>query len=306
MGGSACREILPFGPGKGGLAMLAVVGFPPEGWEGVEPPEGKRINSDVSGRYDAAHKILGAGARMQTDIFPVLILNALPAAGKSEIIAYLGTVEEQARARRFHVGPLRVLDDFPMLWTWFEEDNLLERVFHRPRLHTTPEGYFLHQDLWHLLIRRLALDYEKLRRDNPGPYTAIIEFSRGEGHGGYRRAYPHLGAQILENAAAMYVRVSFAESLRKNRERHNPTRPDSILEHSLSDDKMRRLYGADDWPEFSGGEASYLRVNSFEVPQVVFDNQDDLTTAGGEPLGRRLEERLGALWGLWKNRPTAT
>ncbi len=243
------------------------------------------------------------GGGMQVDIFPILILNALPAAGKSEIIAYLDSVGDQARARRFHIGPLRVLDDFPMLWTWFEEDDLLERVFHRPRLHTTPEGYFLHQDLWHLLVRRLALDYEKLQRDDPGAFTAVIEFARGEVHGGYRGAYPHLGAQILEKAAAMYVRVSFEESLRKNRDRRNPARPDSILEHSLSDDKMRRLYRADDWVEFSGGEASYLEVNGFGVPQVVFDNQDDLTTAGGEPLGRRLEERLGALWDLWKKRP---
>lgn len=240
---------------------------------------------------------------METEIFPILILNAFPAAGKSEVIAYLSSIGEGFRARHFHVGPIRVLDDFPMLWTWFEEDDLLERVFDRPRLHTTAEGYFVHQDLWHLLIRRLSLDYQKLQRDHPDPFTAIIEFSRGEAQGGYRAAYGHLSAEILEKAAALYVRVSFKEAARKNRERHNPERPDSILEHSLSDDKMRRLYYGDDWEVFSGGEASYLDVRGFSVPQVVFDNQDDLTTDGGEGLGRRLAERLGVLWELWKTRP---
>jgi hypothetical protein len=240
---------------------------------------------------------------MERSIFPILILNALPAAGKSEIIAYLRSIPEDIRARRFYVGPMHILDDFPMLWTWFEEDDLLEHAFHRPRLHTTREGYFVHQDLWHLLIRRLSLEYEKLRRDETKPFTALIEFSRGEAQGGYRTAYRHLGAEVLMEGAALYVRVSFEEALRKNRERRNPERRDSILEHSLSDDKMVRLYRADDWERFSGGEVSYLDVEGTRVPQVVFDNHDDLTTAGGERLGRRLERRLGLLWHLWKNRP---
>ncbi|EKD88322.1 MAG: hypothetical protein ACD_34C00612G0004, partial [uncultured bacterium] len=32
------------------------------------------------------------------------------------------------------------------------------------------------------------------------------------------------------------------------------------------------------------------------VPYVVFDNHDDLTSQPGEALGRRLEEKLFALW----------
>jgi hypothetical protein len=239
---------------------------------------------------------------MGAGVFPVLILNALPAAGKSEIIAYLKSTPLDERADRFHIGPLKVLDDFPMLWTWFEEDDLLERVFDRSRLHTTPEGYFVHADLWHLLVRRLSLEYEKLQRDLGGEFTTVIEFSRGKSHGGYAAAYQHLSSEILTAAAALYVRVSFSEALRKNRARRNPNRPDSILEHSLSDQKMRRLYHGDDWDALSGGPESYLSVHGIKVPQVVLENHDDVTTSGGEQLGARLEARFNVLWDLWQNR----
>ncbi len=67
--------------------------------------------------------------------FDILILIARPAAGKSEIIHYLKQVPDDERVRRFHIGPFVEIDDFPMLWTWFEEDDILERLGY-PRLHT--------------------------------------------------------------------------------------------------------------------------------------------------------------------------
>jgi hypothetical protein len=33
-----------------------------------------------------------------------------------------------------------------------------------------------------------------------------------------------------------------------------------------------------------------------KVPYVVFENEDDVTTARGPELGQRLEETLGRLW----------
>ena len=156
------------------------------------------------------------------DIFPVLIFNARPAAGKSEILHGLKALPLEERIERFHVGSLHVIDDFPMLWSWFEEDALLEQVFERPRLHTSPEGYFLYHDLWHLLIRRLNLEYEKFTRDHPQSHTVVLEFSRGLEHGGYEAAYQHVNREILKRAACVYVRVSYEESLRKNRLRLQP------------------------------------------------------------------------------------
>jgi len=115
-------------------------------------------------------------------------------------------------------------------------------------------------------------------------------------------AFPHLSDELLQRAAIVYVKVSFVESWRKNRLRFNPDRPDSILKHALPDHKLERLYRQDDWAEFSATDPEFVTVKGIRVPYVVFENEDDVTTAGGEALGRRLEEVLGRLWTLG-NRP---
>jgi hypothetical protein len=238
----------------------------------------------------------------QNGQFDVLLLIARPAAGKSEIIDYLKQQPTEARLQRFHVGSFFEIDDFPMLWAWFEEDALLERMGH-PRLHTDTDGYFLQNYLWDVLIERLGLEYQKKLRDLPpaaAGYTAIIEFSRGAGHGGYRSAFAHLSRQILEKAAVLYVDVSWEESLRKNRKRFNPEKPDSLLEHSLPDAKLERLYKQVDWEQVSQPDPHYLAISGLKVPYVVFDNADDVTTRRGEALGLRLEKSLQELWKLYE------
>ncbi len=233
---------------------------------------------------------------MNGDLFPLLLLTGRPASGKSEILEYLRRTPAAERRRRFHVGELAVLDDFPMLWAWFEEDRLLAEMG-RERLHTTSEGYFLWPHLWDLLVRRLCLEYDKLRQANPGLHertTVLLELSRGSEHGGYARAFAQLSEAVLERLAVVYVRVSFPESLRKNRRRFNPERPHSILEHALPDEKLERLYRKDDWEQLAAAPR-FLRIGNRQVPYAVFENEDDLTTPGGEPLGKRLEEVLGSL-----------
>lgn len=231
--------------------------------------------------------------------FPLIILNARPGAGKSEILHYLKQLPTEERAERFHIGPIHIIDDFPMLWTWFEEDDILDKVFHRPRLHATPDGYFLNEDLWHLLVRRMALDFSKRVRDRKNSETILIEFSRGTEHGGYQVAYPNLSDEVLSQAACLYVNVSLEESLRKNRARFNPDRPDSILEHGLSDEKIKKLYSEDDWAEFCAADPNYLSVREHQIPFVIFENEDDVTTLAGSALANRLEKNLNLLWDLW-------
>jgi hypothetical protein len=238
---------------------------------------------------------------MGENAFDVLILIGRPASGKSEIIDFLKHTLLDERRRQFHIGELDFLDDFPMLWTWFEEDYILAERFGRPRLHTDAEGYFKYPYLWHLLIERLGLEYHKRLRDAAyhDRATTLVEFSRGSEHGGYADAFPHLPDDLLQRASVVYVRVSFAESLRKNRRRFNPDRPDSILEHGLPDAKLERLYGEDDWDALSGGEGTgFLQVRGIQVPFAVFENEDDVTTGQPESLGARLEKVLGLLWTL--------
>lgn len=219
-----------------------------------------------------------------TGIFPIIILNGRPAAGKSELLAYLRSLSAGQRRTHYHMGLLHEIDDFPMLWTWFEEDALLEQKFGRPCLHTTPGGDFLYEDLWHLLIERMNLDHARLVRDDPGAAsdTTLIEFSRGAEHGGYRKAYAHLSETILRQAAIFYIDVPYDESLRKNRRRFNPDRPDSILEHGLSDEKLERLYREVDWEQVSAGSPETITINGIAVPYAAFPNADDATTAADQ------------------------
>lgn len=233
------------------------------------------------------------------DNFNILLLIARPAAGKSEVINYLKKTPAAERISRFHIGEFEEIDDFPMLWTWFEEDALLGQMGH-PRLHTTTDGYFKYLYLWDLLIERISLEYQKRMRDFDKD-TIILEFSRGSEHGGYQRAFDHLSDEILQDVAILYIDVPWEESLRKNRRRFNPKRPDSILEHGLPDDKLEKLYRDTDWDEMTQSANGQLTLRGFTVPYAVFDNADDVTTAQGPELGRRLENVLGTLWSRYRN-----
>jgi len=236
--------------------------------------------------------------------FDIILLIARPGAGKSEVIDYLKKTSLEQRMERFHIGDFDEIDDFPMLWAWFEEDELLTKMG-QPRLHTSNEGVFLHHYLWDLLIERIGLEYHKKLRNIPDyaeTITTIVEFSRGSEHGGYNSAFSHLPPQMVENMAVLYIDVTWEESLRKNRKRFNPEKPDSILEHSLSDWKLERLYKEIDWDDISSSDPQYLTIEEIRVPYVVFDNSDDVTTQRGDALGERLQQSLKKLWILYKNR----
>ncbi len=242
---------------------------------------------------------------MVKNTFDVLILVGRPASGKSEIIDFLTHLPEDIRCDHFHLAQLEVLDDFPILWGWFEEDDILSKAFGLPRLHSDERGYFKYQEFWHVLLERLDLDYAKKVRDDTSYHdhtTALIEFSRGSEHGGYAEALRHVSDEILQRAVLMYVRVPFEESLRKNRRRFNPNRPDSILEHAMPDEKMERLYRDDDWDAVAPGDSGRLSVRGHSVPYAVFPNEDDVTTGKPDQLAARLESVLGKLWELYRQK----
>jgi hypothetical protein len=238
---------------------------------------------------------------MKSNTFDVIILIGRPASGKSEIIDFLKNTKRVERIKQFRIAQVDVLDDFPMLWAWFEEDHILSESFCKPRLHTDDRGYFKYDYLWDLLIERLDLEYGKRLRGDPNHhsrFTTIVEFSRGSEHGGYARAFDHLSDTILSRAGIVYVDVPYEESLRKNRRRSNPEKPDSILEHSLANEKLERLYRYDDWRDLCGSNPSFLILQKYRVPYVVFENSDDVTTGKPLLLVERLQNVLGRLWEL--------
>jgi len=235
---------------------------------------------------------------MGIDKFDIIFLLGRPAAGKSEIIDFLLKLSDEERRKNFFMGKIDEIDDFPMLWTWYEEDDILANKLHKPRLHITEDGYFINTYLWNLLIERINLEYEKHKRDIPNylsEYTALVEFSRGAEHGGYATAFQCISDELLNRGVILYVNVSFEESLRKNRRRFDPNRPDSTLYHSLTDEKLTKLYKEIDWEQFKESNPEFITVRGVKVPYVVFENEDDVTTNDGGLLGNRLKENIDRL-----------
>jgi len=233
------------------------------------------------------------------DHFEIIILIGRPASGKSEVIDFLKKTPIPERLKRYHFNEFEEIDDFPMLWTWFEEDAILEKIMHKPRVNSDSDGYFLHQYQWDLLIERISLEYRKKLR-NAGyaeNMTTLIEFSRGTEHGGYESAFHHLSEEIIEKACVFYIDVPYEESLRKNRRRFNPNRPDSILEHGLPDHKLERLYKEVDWETFKGNDPEFIHFSGHKIPYAVLRNLPEVTD-DPQKLGPALEDSFSKLWNI--------
>lgn len=233
--------------------------------------------------------------------FDVIILLGRPASGKSEIIDFIKRRETINRLENFHIANISELDDFPMLWTWFEEDHIRENILKVDRIHSTKDGYFLHNYQWNLLIERFNIEYDKLLTENKNFFTEntlLIEFSRGSEHGGYKTAFKHLSQNILKKAVIFYVDVPWEESLRKNRKRFNPDKPHSILEHALPDDKLERLYREVDWTDFTEGSKDYLNINNVKVPFITLNNFPEVTNCD-DKMKVVLKEHFSQLWSLY-------
>ena len=80
---------------------------------------------------------------MDKDSFNVLLLVGRPASSKSEIIDFLTGLEVDVLRRRYHLKTPDIIDDFPLLGNWFEEDEILSTRLERPRLYTDEHGNFL-------------------------------------------------------------------------------------------------------------------------------------------------------------------
>ncbi|HVP37722.1 MAG TPA: hypothetical protein VMS93_00915 [Candidatus Saccharimonadales bacterium] len=237
------------------------------------------------------------------DTFETIILIGRPAAGKSEVIDYLKKCTDEERRRRFHILPFEELDDFLYVWETFEIDDILSR-HGRPRLFTTKDYYFTDPFVWNLYIERLDLEYRKKLARDPAyhdRHTGIIEFSRGGEHA-FGEALSHFGDEVLSRAGIVYIKVSYEESCRKNRRRFRPDQADSILYHSLPDEKMEFYYKLNDWDRLAPAPHGFLPIQGHQVPYAVFLNEPEKTDDPAK-LGPALEDVFGRLWTQLRQRP---
>lgn len=233
---------------------------------------------------------------MHKDTFDILILIGRPAAGKSEVIDFLKKTEVAERRRRFHIDRFEEIDDFPYIWEKFEEDAIF--VKHgKPRVFTDDQLYFKDPFIWNFFIEKINMAFQHKLRDNPDfldEHTAIVEFARG-GERGFAEAFGYLGDEIVKRAAILYIKVSYEESVRRNRKRHVKAQEHSILFHSLPDEKMDFYYKINDWETLTANDPHYITVRGHRVPYGVFSNQPEKTH---DPvlLGEELEQALESAW----------
>ncbi len=237
------------------------------------------------------------------ETFEVIVLIGRPAAGKSEVIDYLKKTDVEDRKKRFGIGVFEEIDDFPFVWETFEIDDLLSK-HGRDRVFTTPDYYFKDHFVWNLFIERISLEFAKrLARDSSylKHTTAIVEFARG-GENGFAEAFSYLSDDILKRAGIVYIKVSYEESCRKNRRRFRPKEADSILFHSLPDEKMEFYYKVNDWDKLAKGDDGFIQIKGHTVPFAVFNNEPEVTDKP-EELGAALEDVFSRLRKRMKERP---
>jgi hypothetical protein len=235
---------------------------------------------------------------MSTPNFPVLIITGRPAAGKSELIDFLKKCDPRERLRRFHIGDFEELDDFVYVWETFEIDDILSRHGKR-RLWTDEKYYFTDPFIWNLYIERISLEYRKRLARDPAYHdrmTTLIEFARG-GEEGIHEAVTHLHEEVLRRAALIYIRVSYEESVRKNRRRARKGMEDSILYHSLPDEKMEFYYRTNDWEKLASRDPNFIEVKGMKIPYAVFENEPE-KTLDPDLIAGELERVTGRLWNL--------
>jgi hypothetical protein len=232
-------------------------------------------------------------------VFDVLLLLGRPAGGKSEFIDFMSGCPSGVRASAYHIGPFEVVDDFPMLWELFEDDDLWEALG-RPRLYSRRcDGNYAVTDcgLWPFLIAKI--DREVTSRAAKPCRTTIVEFSRG-GPSGYADALSALSDGVLRRSAILYVSVSFEESWRRNIARYDQANRGGILTHSVPREEMEKTYGTDDWFDLAAERAGTIDIRGIRVPYATMPNEPE--SVNPAVLGPRYRGALGPLFEQWEAR----
>lgn len=229
---------------------------------------------------------------------PILIITGRPAAGKSEVIDFLKKADPKERLERFHIADFEELDDFVYVWETFEIDDILTK-HGKPRVWTDEKYWFKEHFIWNLYIERINLEYRKKLARDPDYHakkTVLVEFARG-GENGITEALSYLHEDLLPQASLMYIRVSYEESVRKNHRRARKGQEDSILYHSLPDEKMDFYYKTNDWEKLEANDPNFIEVKGFKIPYAVFENEPE-KTLDSRLIADELQRVAKKLWSM--------
>jgi hypothetical protein len=85
--------------------------------------------------------------------------------------------------------------------------------------------------------------------------------------------------------------------VRKNRRRARKGEEDSILYHSLPDEKMEFYYKTNDWAKLEAKNPNYIEVKGHKIPYAVFENIPE-KTLDPKLIDEELERVTAKLWSL--------
>lgn len=112
-----------------------------------------------------------------SNVFQTILLQALPASGKSEVRNFLANVEPKRLEEEFHIGANLQLDDYPYVNFMREIDTALESIA-QPRLfYPSNDEPLLDGRDWATFINLLNEDYHNLHNRvhvNPDSYALYL------------------------------------------------------------------------------------------------------------------------------------
>ncbi|MCK4777694.1 MAG: hypothetical protein KAS39_04895, partial [Actinomycetia bacterium] len=204
----------------------------------------------------------------------------------------------------YHVGDILEIDDFKFIWTLGELDDENEnKGIERKYTKRVEVGtYAVGADSVYVdLIGEINKEFRK-RLDESffDTNTLFVEFSRGTNFT-YTESLNALDEEILKQAVIYYVKVSYNESLRKNKRRYKPEEADSILFHSVPDEVMVRYEHDDFFKLVEQSDDDYMKIKGIRIPFGIFDNEPEKTD-DGDKIESELSETFIPMYGLFQKK----
>ncbi len=103
---------------------------------------------------------------MKKNVFNVVLLNALPASGKSEVRKFMNENDPEQMVNDFHIGKNLQLDDFPYVWLMRQLDKKLAEMGQPTLYYPDDESPTYDGRVWGVLSILLSEDYQDLVNRN--------------------------------------------------------------------------------------------------------------------------------------------
>lgn len=126
-------------------------------------PEPSAMRSNLSLDSNKTNFIEDQNEQKQIE---VLLLLALPAAGKSEIRNYLSNISDEERLREFNVGSMIQIDDFPYVFFMRRISEELEKREIDPIYYQSETLPLTDPNDWKMLVHLINEDYEDIINQN--------------------------------------------------------------------------------------------------------------------------------------------